>query len=1127
LSAQLTGNPRLPNGNAASLVAPAAVRVIDLEEALEDMRLSGDGGRARYRSVLVVARLGRNPIGLATLPVDHDGVVPRERLVLALRRLADGSGCRRARLTRAEDRRDPAVAPFVSVVVPTCGNLSMLEPCLRALLASDYGEFEVIVVDNRPRTSDTRWMLTTWFSGESRLRYVAEPRPGGSPARNAGLRHAVGEIVAFTDDDVVVDRRWIRANVESLAGGDDVGCVTGLILPRELETDSQLLLEQFASFGKGFRVRTFRLPDSRADNPLFPYTPGTLGSGASMAFRTELVRELGGFDCALGTATPACGGEDLDLFIRVLQSGHAVSYDPRAVVWHRHPDGMPRLRRQVFQYGVGLGAALAKQLIAGPRRRELLRAVPAGVRYARDPASRKNAGRPAAFPERLSRREWLGTLLGPGAYVLSAVRLLLRRLVGADRWRRTASSPGMLLCAAAICLAAPLAVALGAPPPLRLAAVLAFVCAGPGTALVTAAGGRLEPGLVVGAGTAVTALVAQCMLWLGSWRPEAWLYAVAAVCLVPLAGAMRGALRGTPLRRPLRARAIAVPGEALLHASVLSLAALLWAASLLGADLGRMSGLGLLDAMPATYFLIFPLLLVGFAVSATRARVRPWALAAYVFALIVVIHGTTAVLYSEPRYAWVYKHLGVINLIAATGHADRDIDIYNNWPAFFAANAWLSRATGVAPIAYAGWAQLFFNVFGALAMRFALLGLTRDERQVWTATLFFVLGNWVGQDYLAPQAFGFVLSLVVLGLCLRCGRATSRLGSETYRASPLGPRAALVIGGACFLAVVASHQLSPVVLILSVAGLALFVRAVPLWVPAAMVAVEAWWLWLAWAFLTRHFSLIEPATRGAGAPGRDLARALDGAAVTFYSPAAVMATVGALAAVGAVRRFRAGRRDVAPLCLIGAPLLAVLVQSYGGEGPYRAYLFALPWLAFFVAAAFRLTGAVSRGHRLGAAGFVAAASAVAAFLLPAYFGQELANRITPQDVRAANWYERNAPPGSIRIELAPNAPDRLTARYPLVSLSDPSSLVETRGFTGHRLGAADVPRLERVIDRQRAKAAFVVLALSQESYARLNGLLPRGSASGLAAALARSGRFVLVYRNSTAWVFRYAGTGAA
>jgi hypothetical protein len=702
--------------------------------------------------------------------------------------------------------------------------------------------------------------------------------------------------------------------------------------------------------------------------------------------------------------------------------------------------------------------------------------------------------------------------------------------------------------AAATCVAAPLFVGLGFPTWMRMPAVLAFMCVAPGTAWLTTARGRVEPALVVGVSTAAAAVIAQSMLWLGLWWPRAFLYAVAAACLVPLARQVDVSY----LQRPDRARARgwlerlrltgkAIPRTRAVHATLLSLAVLAWGASLLGADLSRMGGVGLLNAMPVTYYLAFAFLLVGFAIAVTSDELEPRLLGLYVLVLIVVIHATTALLYDEPRYAWTYKHIGVINLIAATGRVNRVIDIYNNWPSFFAANAWLTRTSGVAPIAYAGWAQLFFNLWGALAVRFALRGLTRDERLLWTATLFFVLGNWVGQDYLAPQSFGFVLSVVVLGLCLRCApaartglpggdhRPVSRLSriaaavlpSRTVQDNPapppLSPRAALVTGGVCFLAVVTSHQLSPVLLILSVTLFALFSRRVPFWVPAVMAAIEVWWVALAWQFVGTHFTLIEPGTAGAAATGRDLSTALPGAALSFYAPAAVMAVMATLALIGMWRRLRAGKRDVAPVCFIAAPVLAVALQSYGGEGPYRAYLFALPWLAFFAAFACSRSRSILGRGRIS----IAVTPAVGVCLLFAYFGQELANRITSEDVAAAAWYEQHAPPGSIRVDLAQNAPGRLSSRYPLVSLSDPASLLAQPGFAGHRLGPADIPPLIDLIQRQRARPAYVLLSRGQENYARLNGLLPSGSVTSFARALERSAAFQLVYQRPSVWIFQY------
>ena len=94
------------------------------------------------------------------------------------------------------------------------------------------------------------------------------------------------------------------------------------------------------------------------------------------------------------------GGEDLDLYLRLLLRGHAIAYEPSAIVWHQHPDGAERLRSQVYRYGMGLGATFTKQLLRGPARRELIRAVPAGIRHAADPESRRKERRQG---ERLSR----------------------------------------------------------------------------------------------------------------------------------------------------------------------------------------------------------------------------------------------------------------------------------------------------------------------------------------------------------------------------------------------------------------------------------------------------------------------------------------------------------------------------------------------------------------------------------------------------------------------------------------------------------------------------------------------------------------------------------------------------
>jgi GT2 family glycosyltransferase len=433
----------------APLVPPAAVRVIDLGRPLEDLVLWRPDAQQPYRSLLVMARIGEQPIGVATFSLENTTRIERARLRAGIdAQLGSALSAATRRLTSCASPSPRPTAPgddvpglarmppLVSVVVVTCGSVTALERCVRSVLRSDYDALEIVVVDNRPQRPGTGQMLALQFRHERRLRYVDEPRRGASYARNAGLCNARGDVVAFVDDDVVVDPGWMRANVDALTRGGGAACCTGLILPLELETESQILLEQFAAFGKGFSAKRYRLPEARAQDPLLPYTVGSIGSGASMAFLARIARELGGFDTALGPGTPATGAEDLDILLRVLRAGQTVAYEPRALVWHQHPDGISRLRRQAYRYGIGLGAMLTKHLLVGPQRRDLVRATPSGVRYALRPTSRKNAGKPAGFPRQLTWLERAGILAGPVAYVLSvASRARRRRSGGHDTTR--------------------------------------------------------------------------------------------------------------------------------------------------------------------------------------------------------------------------------------------------------------------------------------------------------------------------------------------------------------------------------------------------------------------------------------------------------------------------------------------------------------------------------------------------------------------------------------------------------------------------------------------------------------------------------------------------------------------
>jgi cellulose synthase/poly-beta-1,6-N-acetylglucosamine synthase-like glycosyltransferase len=250
-------------------------------------------------------------------------------------------------------------------------------------------------------------------------------------ARNTGLAAASHSLVAYTDDDAVVDPGWLTELIRPFEH-PDVVCATGLVLPAELATPAQLLFEEFGAFDKGFcravwsngaRHRDLSdLGPAGDGGVLFPYSAGVFGSGNNMAFRVDWLRRHGGFDVALGAGTKSRGGEDLDAFLKVILADAVIVYEPRAVVRHYARGDMAALRSQMFGYGSGMSAVIAKHLLSSPRHAlRILARLPAGLRKLLDPSSEKNLGKSRTFPKELSRQELRGYLAGPVLYVRSRV----------------------------------------------------------------------------------------------------------------------------------------------------------------------------------------------------------------------------------------------------------------------------------------------------------------------------------------------------------------------------------------------------------------------------------------------------------------------------------------------------------------------------------------------------------------------------------------------------------------------------------------------------------------------------------------------------------------------------------
>ncbi|MGH2368701.1 MAG: glycosyltransferase [Chloroflexota bacterium] len=454
----MTDQPALPapayGPGPSAAGTPIRLLEVEIGQEIADVPLVHPQTGQRYSRALSLVRLHSRPLGFVELRSPAEVIREREyagaiwnalgpQIVEHLREdglppvaALDAAGLPHAGVPPCEQDRRQFLrdAPFVSVVVATRDRPESIAACLRSLTSLAYPRYEIIVVDNVPTTSATADLIAQAYgAGTARragpaVHYVREDHPGPSWARNRGLLLARGELVAFTDDDVLLDPHWLTELVRGFAAGQNVACVTGPIVPRELETPAQIWLEQYGGFCKGFARRLYDLREHRPADRLYPYTVGKFGSGANMAFRTSALRTLGGFDPALGPATPALAAEDIAVFFQVIDGGYQLVYQPGAIVYHAHPKDYARFKKQVYAYGVGFSAFVTKSVIDNPRTLlNLSHKLPRGLAYALSPRSDKNQKKTPGYPRELTVAELRGMLRGPFAYLAGRWRNRVRR----------------------------------------------------------------------------------------------------------------------------------------------------------------------------------------------------------------------------------------------------------------------------------------------------------------------------------------------------------------------------------------------------------------------------------------------------------------------------------------------------------------------------------------------------------------------------------------------------------------------------------------------------------------------------------------------------------------------------
>lgn len=602
---------------------------------------------------------------------------------------------------------------------------------------------------------------------------------------------------------------------------------------------------------------------------------------------------------------------------------------------------------------------------------------------------------------------------------------------------------------------------------------------------------------------------------------------------------------GAVTRRPGPAATLRSP--AALNLALLLLAAALWLWALPRIDFRSIEEFGLLDRFPLGFYAALAVLTFGFVLTLRRAGTAPLWPATYCAAMLVALKAPPAILYDTVRYAWASKHDAIISRLLAEGtvHPGRELSggmsAYDQWPGFFSLDAALVRAFGVDGAAsFINWAPVALGLLTAPVLILVYRTFSDDWRLVWTGLWIFQLANWVGQDYLSPQGFSYLLHLTVLAVVVRHFVLPGSAGALRDR-SALDPAAAAVppptttrqrAVAVLFLVPVvatinASHQLTPVMLCATLFVLCLTRRYRNLGLLATTgLIMLVWNLTMGRAlFLDTLGTLREKAgdLLGNSRPGFAGDPTGPGPELVGSANVLMVLALGGLAAAAVLLRRKLARSALPLVLAAAAPLPMFALNDYGGEMIFRVYLFGLPGAAFFAAAALvPAAGAASRAatvaRRTAAVTLPVTLVAMLAGFLPSYYGKEGMHYAPPGETALTRRAIDRAPEGALVLAATGAFADSYYRydryeRWFFTEQEVDENLRMLKDPAGYLAGG--IPA---------GKPAYVILTPTQSEAVIGEGYLPEGGFDTLRRALKRSPLFAVVEESPHGLVLRYRPT---
>jgi hypothetical protein len=527
---------------------------------------------------------------------------------------------------------------------------------------------------------------------------------------------------------------------------------------------------------------------------------------------------------------------------------------------------------------------------------------------------------------------------------------------------------------------------------------------------------------------------------------------------------------------------------------------------------------GLLGSISPIWYLGLVLIVGAFVLgrdSANFAKGLPIIL--LVLALIV----TPAIVFNEPLYPWVAKHVGVTMFFIVHGHVSKHVGstvaIYQAWPGLFAGIAWLCHVCDFAdPMQVARWWPPAIDVAGAIAIRFLGERVGLSTRQSWLAVALWFLANTFGQDYYSPQSMAYFLGLVAFCCAFRVRKSQVKPSITDWL---------VLVLASCGMAV--THQLTPFMVSAALVVVALFGFSKSRWMWLVTLVPATLWTGIHYSYVSGYLKIdsVGNVAANIATPGsRHTTLSNDLYVHLSVAGQLIAALLLGIAAVLVLLQWRTRLHWMLACCALSGGAL-LFFSAYGNEGLFRVTIFAIPWLALLAA-----DNSWETISLRGAAFQLLVPAMVVAYLLGAW-GIDYGYELRPGDISAINRFEITSRPNAVLISVGYGSnPVLSTGVYRNRHYFNYEDIRTGAIKNGHFDAAASVSVLTQFFSYSKTGAGatrksreaqyYLITTNENEAQSELRGIATAQEFAAFQSALEKSPDWKVVARTDSATLFR-------